>query len=681
MENFGFLKNDYRDLYLLCSDVAKYIDSDKSISMLKARQAIEYIVKYLGAETDDLFVNINNLEDKNIANSRLIDLFHLIRKKANKNVHNAINADTEGVLDALIEICVWLTVGHDKKSISVIKFTDKEKYFLKKYGQYEAGDLEEEIDVVDTINPLEVVGKFSNEDVETADVLEQDVFETYEEYCERIESLPAIKIGYAFLDSSQIDGYCEIAFPLFHVSKHPKIESASVAAFYVSDIEKGKNIDGIIKAKLKIFEEKIYYDYDSVTLQDDDSEIKLYPISWEKYGYEAEEQFAGRLKSLPLLPVGIAKPIRKEYDLKKQVLPFETIPVAYVSKLFLRRKIDCSLKRDDAKVICSAKTSFRVYAKFNDLHTLFDFQIQNQEIDTVLILLGNNTIKTSCTKLKFDRFLRDAEQGNAEAQYKLAVCYEDGHGTEEDREKAFEWYKKSAEQGKVEAQYKLAECYECGSGTEKDEEKAFEWYKKSAEQGKVEAQYKLAECYEFGSGTEEDEEKAFEWYKKSAEQGDVDAQYKLAVCYEEGQGTTKNEEKAFEWYKKLAEQGDKEAQYELAECYEEGKGTTKNEEKAFEWYKKLVEQGYRIAQYKLAVCYEEGKGTTKDEIKAFEWYKKLAEQGNKEAQYELAERYELGLGTSKDDTKAFEWYKKSAEQGNDKAQSKVAFLNFKNKCI
>ena len=78
MANFFFLKNDYRDLFLLCSDVDKYINSDKSVSMLKARQAIEYIVKYLGAETDDLFVNINNLDDKNIANSRIIDLFHLI---------------------------------------------------------------------------------------------------------------------------------------------------------------------------------------------------------------------------------------------------------------------------------------------------------------------------------------------------------------------------------------------------------------------------------------------------------------------------------------------------------------------------------------------------------------------------------------------------------------------------
>ena len=130
MENFTFLKNDYPDLYLLCSDVAKYIDSDKSISMLKARQAIEYIVKYLGAETDDLFVNINNLEDKNIASSRIMDLFHFIRKKANKSVHNAVNADTEGVLDALIEICVWLAVGYEKKNISIIKFTDKEKFFL-----------------------------------------------------------------------------------------------------------------------------------------------------------------------------------------------------------------------------------------------------------------------------------------------------------------------------------------------------------------------------------------------------------------------------------------------------------------------------------------------------------------------------------------------------------------------
>ena len=708
MENFTFLKNDYPDLYLLCSDVAKYIETDNSISMLKARQAIEFIVKYLGAETDDLFVNINNLEDKNIANSRIIELFHFIRKKANKSVHNAINADTEGVLDALIEICVWLALGHDKKNISIIKFTDKEKFFLKKYGDYKVSNSEENFEAVDTINPLEVVGKFSIEDVETVDVLEQDVFETYEEYCGRIESLPAIKICYACLDPSQIDDYCDIAFPLFHVSKNSKIESASIAAFYASDVKKNKNIDGIIKAKLKIYEEKIHYDYNTLTLQDDDEEIKLYAISLDKFGYENEEQFENRIKKYPLLPVGIAKPIRKEYDLKRQILPFESIPLAYVSKVFSQRKINCSLNRDDAKILCLVKSNFKIYANFMGLDKLYNFNIVNQECNTVLVYNDEKTIKKSFAEAKYDKVLNDATRGNVDAQIELAELYDNGLGVIKSAQTAVEWYKRAAEQGNTMAQFEMAEHYINGNGIKKDEKKAVEWYKRAAEQGCARAQFEMAERYNTGNGIEKDEKKSLKWYKRAAEQGNTEAQFRLAVCYEKGEGVKKNEnsayklckkaaeqgnaeaqyklaeyyafgvgikknkDSAFEWYKRAAEQGNVEAQRKLAECYECGNGTEENEQKAFKWYKKAAEQGNMNAQFDLAVCYEEGIGTEINEAKAFKWYKKAAEQGEGAAQYEIAKCYELGRGTEKDEQKAFQWYKNSAEQGEEDAQYELA---------
>ena len=129
------------------------------------------------------------------------------------------------------------------------------------------------------------------------------MFETYEEYCDRIESMPAIKIGYVFLDESQIDKYTGISFPLFHINKNPKIESSPIAALYVlkKDVS---NLDGILKAKLCIYNNKIYYNYDSLSMEDDyGNGIKLEAISWNKFGYEDEETFIQRIGKLPLLPV------------------------------------------------------------------------------------------------------------------------------------------------------------------------------------------------------------------------------------------------------------------------------------------------------------------------------------------------------------------------------------------
>ena len=93
-------------------------------------------------------------------------------------------------------------------------------------------------------------------------------------------------------------------------------------------------------------------------------------------------------------------------------------------------------------------------------------------------------------------------------------------------------YYRAAEQGDVDAQYNLAVCYENGTGVERDEQKAVEWYKKAAEQGDARAQFNLALCYKNGIGVEKDEQKAVEWYKEAAEQGDAIAQFNLAMLIE-----------------------------------------------------------------------------------------------------------------------------------------------------
>ena len=57
------------------------------------------------------------------------------------------------------------------------------------------------------------------------------------------------------------------------------------------------------------------------------------------------------------------------------------------------------------------------------------------------------------------RYTKAAKQGDAVAQYNLGVCYDDGEGVEQDKQKAVEWYTKAAEQGLAEAQCDLGLCY------------------------------------------------------------------------------------------------------------------------------------------------------------------------------------------------------------------------------
>ena len=57
----------------------------------------------------------------------------------------------------------------------------------------------------------------------------------------------------------------------------------------------------------------------------------------------------------------------------------------------------------------------------------------------------------------FKEYRKAAEQGDANAQYNLGVCYEKGEGVKKDLSQAVQWYRKAAEQGMPGAQSKLKE--------------------------------------------------------------------------------------------------------------------------------------------------------------------------------------------------------------------------------
>lgn len=85
------------------------------------------------------------------------------------------------------------------------------------------------------------------------------------------------------------------------------------------------------------------------------------------------------------------------------------------------------------------------------------------------------------------RLIENANEGNPNAQYTLALYYKNGTEVEQDTQKSIEWALKSANQGYAHAQYYMGNCYLKGFGVTEDKQKAIEFYKKSAEQGYSEA--------------------------------------------------------------------------------------------------------------------------------------------------------------------------------------------------
>jgi TPR repeat protein len=69
-------------------------------------------------------------------------------------------------------------------------------------------------------------------------------------------------------------------------------------------------------------------------------------------------------------------------------------------------------------------------------------------------------------------------------------------------------YRKAAEQGHAEAQFKLGAMYFSGDCVPQDDAGAVKWYRMAAEQGHTEAQADLAYMYENGLGMPQDPEPA-----------------------------------------------------------------------------------------------------------------------------------------------------------------------------
>ena len=160
-------------------------------------------------------------------------------------------------------------------------------------------------------------------------------------------------------------------------------------------------------------------------------------------------------------------------------------------------------------------------------------------------------------------FYKEAEAGQAWAQYEVGECYYYGKGVSRDYAEAVKWYRKAADQGNADAQQGLGRCYYYGTGVSKDYAEAVKWLRLSADQGHAEAQVCLGWCYENGEGVSKDMTEAVRLYRLAAEQGNANAQCNLGVCYENGEGVSKDMAEARRWYQKAADQGNEYAKKAL----------------------------------------------------------------------------------------------------------------------
>jgi hypothetical protein len=101
-----------------------------------------------------------------------------------------------------------------------------------------------------------------------------------------------------------------------------------------------------------------------------------------------------------------------------------------------------------------------------------------------------------------------AENGNPEAQYRLAVQYQAGLGVVQNQLQAYHWMREAAGQDHALALHGLGIMYLYGECVDKDERVAARWLQRAVDHGLAGSMATLAGMYEQGLGVERDPAKA-----------------------------------------------------------------------------------------------------------------------------------------------------------------------------
>jgi TPR repeat protein len=191
----------------------------------------------------------------------------------------------------------------------------------------------------------------------------------------------------------------------------------------------------------------------------------------------------------------------------------------------------------------------------------------------------------------FTKVVPEAQSGHPEAQYLMALFYEEGRFVPRDFAEARNWILKSAEQGYVPAQTGMGEMYlnnVTHDGPITDYGEAERWLRLAATHGDADAQFWLGSGYERGWFGATDYREALKWLRKAAAQGLPWAQFGLGQMYQAGEGVLESNSLAGSWFRKAADHfpdagGVWEAEVQLAYMYRDGR-LPKDDVQAYMWF-------------------------------------------------------------------------------------------------
>jgi hypothetical protein len=218
---------------------------------------------------------------------------------------------------------------------------------------------------------------------------------------------------------------------------------------------------------------------------------------------------------------------------------------------------------------------------------------------------------------------------------------------------------KQAEAGDAAAQFQLGRLYFRGEGVAKDEKAALAWIEKSAAQGNTDAITSMGYFYSKGAGVPKDEKKAVEWFRRGAEAGSATCKLNLGLLLRQGETIQLSNDESLRLMHEAAMSGSAEANSYLGRLYFMGDRLLKPDyAKARPYALKAAEAGDSESQNIMGLLCRDGVASDaggKDIAEAERWFRRAAEQDNVKAMANLAHLMGVASLQSANRVEALKW--------------------------
>ena len=243
------------------------------------------------------------------------------------------------------------------------------------------------------------------------------------------------------------------------------------------------------------------------------------------------------------------------------------------------------------------------------------------------------------TPAEIEAWKKSATAGDVNAQWNLALAYQNRDGVDVDPRRELSWKHSSAEGGLADAQYSLAADYFQGQlSLTRDVRTAVTWLRRAALQGHLEASYRLGEIYFHGlGGVGVNYAQVAAAMKKPAQSDYQDAKMYLGYLKFTGRGMAQDEAAGAALLREAAAAGFTKADGLMWEAHLAGQLEPIDAQEKLRWIEAGNRDGDLRASEQLGLALFLGQGIAQDRDRARPLLEEAAQRGSVPAATALAQ--------------------------------------------